>query len=183
MARTDFVDIGQAITADGRTNPWYYEMAEPGFNYRLSDIHAALAASQLEKLDQFVERRSALVARYDAALSNLTPRHENIVRPCGRSPYGRPAWHLYVALIDFAALDRDRASVMEALRARGIGTQVHYLPLHRQPYYRARYGELDLPGANSWYDRALSLPLFPGMLDSDVDRVVEALLDIVEGRS
>ena len=104
------------------------------------------------------------------------------MRPSGRCTYGTPAWHLYVALVDFAALGRDRVSVMEALRAKGIGTQVHYLPLHRQPYYRDRYGHLELPGANSWYDCALSLPLFPGMSDSDVDRVVEALQDIVEER-
>lgn len=183
MVRENFSDTSQAFTPDGRPNPWYYESTDPGFNYRLSDIHAALAASQLSKLDRFVDRRRALVSRYDAALSALTPRLGNIVRPSGRSSYGSPAWHLYVALIDFAALDRDRASVMEALRERGIGSQVHYLPLHRQPYYRARYGALDLPGADAWYDRALSLPLFPGMSDSDVDRVIETLMDVLEGRA
>lgn len=182
VMRDGFSDSAQACGADGAPNPWYYEMSEPGFNYRLSDIHAALATSQLARLGALVARRQALVARYDTALESLGARLGNAIRPIGRTAYGRPAWHLYVALIDFPALGRDRGSVMRALRARGIGTQVHYLPLHRQPYYRARYGHLDLPGADSWYDRALSLPLFPGMTDGDVDRVVEALLDVVEGR-
>ena len=177
MTREKFVDLAQAEAANGSDNPWYYEMVEPGLNYRLSDIHAALAASQLKKLDQFVARRAALVARYDAALAALPSHVAAHVRPCGRAVSGTPAWHLYVALIDFEALGQDRARVMSALRECGIGTQVHYLPLNRQPYYRQRYGAIDLPGADSWYDRALSLPLHTGMVDSDVDRVVAALAD------
>lgn len=183
MTKEDFAIPTQALAADGSANPWYYEMPEPGFNYRLSDIHAALAASQLGKLELFAERRRALAARYDAALSALPPKVAAIVRPSGRVPYGVPAWHLYVALIDFQALGRDRASVMNTLRARGIGSQVHYLPLNRQPYYLRRYGALELPGADRWYARALSLPLYIGMEDGDVDYVVSALVDIVEGRA
>lgn len=177
MTREKFTDLNQAKAADGLDNPWYYEMIEPGLNYRLSDIHAALASSQLKKLDQFVARRQALVARYDAALAALPLRLAAHVRPCGRVASGTPAWHLYVALIDFDALGQDRAQVMSVLRECGIGTQVHYLPLNRQPYYRERYGEVDLPGADSWYARALSLPLHTGMADSDVDRVIAALAD------
>ena len=182
MVRKGFADTAQALAADGSANPWYYEMPEPGLNYRLSDIHAALAASQLKKLDRFVARRRQLVARYDAALAALPTALAEVMRPSGRAAHGAAAWHLYVALIDFAALGRDRADVMRALKERGIGTQVHYLPLHRQPYYRARYGALDLPGADAWYGRALSLPLHPGMEDSDVDRVVATLADIAGGR-
>ena len=78
-------------------------------------------------------------------------------------------------LIDFEAAGRSRAAVVEALKGRGVGSQVHYIPVHTQPYYRQRYGELDLPGARTWYDRCLSLPLYPGMADGDVDRVVDAL--------
>ena len=78
-------------------------------------------------------------------------------------------------LIDFAAVGRSRAEVMEALRVRGVGSQVHYIPVHRQPYYAARYGPLDLPGAEAWYARTLSLPLYPAMTDGDVERVVGAL--------
>jgi dTDP-4-amino-4,6-dideoxygalactose transaminase len=161
----------QAFDQGGAANPWYYEMPEVGLNYRLSDIHAALARSQLTKLDRFVARRRALAAAYDAALARLAP----LVRPIARVPGQSPAWHLYVVHIDFARAGVSRAKAMATLRARGIGTQVHYLPVHRQPYYRALCGKLDLPGADAYYERALSLPLFPDMRDSDVERVVGAL--------
>jgi dTDP-4-amino-4,6-dideoxygalactose transaminase len=84
-----------------------------------------------------------------------------------------------VALIDFAAAGKTRREVVDALRARGVGSQVHYIPVHRQPYYASRYGALDLPGAEAWYARCLSLPLYPGMADEDVDRVVAALAEVL----
>lgn len=167
----DFVSPRDAFDGDGNLNPWYYEMPELGFNYRLSDIHAALGLSQLSKLDQFIARRRALAARYDAGLAPLAP----LIRPIGRMQGQNPAWHVYVVLIDFEKIGKSRAAVMTALRAKDIGTQVHYIPVHRQLYYKARYGALRLPGADSYYARALSLPLFPSMSDADVDRVIEAL--------
>ncbi len=159
----------------GAPNPWYYEMTAPGFNYRVSDINCALAISQLSKLDRFVARRRALAKRYDRLIEPLAPA----VAPIGRITSCEPAWHLYVVLIDFAATGVGRADVMRELNRRGIGTMVHYLPVHLQPYYRDRYGPLDLPGAQSYYERALSLPLFPAMADDDVDRVIDALADIM----
>ncbi|HYM04087.1 MAG TPA: UDP-4-amino-4,6-dideoxy-N-acetyl-beta-L-altrosamine transaminase [Stellaceae bacterium] len=152
-------------------NPWYYEMPEIGLNYRLSDINAALALNQLGKLDRFAAARRALAERYDRRLAALGP----LVRPIGRASGCEPGWHLYAVLIDFAALDITRGEVMRALRARGIGSQVHYIPVHRQPYYRQRYGDTVLPGAEAYYRRTLSLPLYVGMTVSDVDRVVDAL--------
>ena len=175
IVKENFRFSKQADAADGSENPWYYEMSELGFNYRLSDIHAALARSQMSKLGRFVSRRQALVERYDALLQPLAP----IIRPSGRAQ-GSPGWHLYVVLMDFDALGMDRAAVMHHLHERGIGSQVHYIPLHRQPYYQKRYGDLNLPGADRWYSRALSLPLFPAMADQDVDRVVSALDELVE---
>ncbi|MGH6994806.1 MAG: aminotransferase class I/II-fold pyridoxal phosphate-dependent enzyme, partial [Stellaceae bacterium] len=151
--------------------PWYYEMAEIGYNYRLTDIGCALGLSQLKKLDRFLKRRADLAARYDRLLAASAPH----VRIPARPARGVTAWHLYAVQIDFAALRRRRGDVMRTLRAAGIGTQVHYIPVHRQPYYRRRYGDLDLPGADAYYARTLSLPLFPTMRDSDVDRVVGAL--------
>ena len=156
---------------DGAANPWHYEMPEPGLNYRASDIHCALGLSQLGKLDRFVARRRALTANYDTRIAGLGP----LVRPLARRSGCAPAWHLYVVLIDFAAAGTSRRRVMEALRADGIGSQVHYIPVHRQPYYRERNGEPDLPGAMAHFERCLSLPLFPTMADGDVDRVVDAL--------
>ena len=137
------VDRKLAFAVDGEVNPWYYEMVEPGFNYRLSDIHAALAASQLRKLDWFVARRKSLVALYDHLIAPLSP----IAQPMARMSNAEIAWHLYVALIDFPALGRDRASMMRQLRNVGIGTQVHYIPLNRQPYYRNATVRLIFPGA------------------------------------
>lgn len=152
-------------------DPWIYEMPEPGFNYRLPDILCALGLSQLAKLDRFAARRKSLGARYLEALKPLAP----IVRPASRPDWSDPVLHLMVALIDFPAAGKTRRQVVDALKARGVGTQVHYIPVHTQPYYRARYGPLSLPGAEAWYETCLSLPLFPGMDDEDVDRVVDAL--------
>ncbi len=156
-------------------DPWWYEMAEPGFNYRLPDINCALGMSQLAKLADFVARRRALAAAYGAALAPLAPA----VRLAASPPWSDPALHLMCVLIDFAGLGLDRAAVMAGLQARGVGSQVHYIPVHRQPYYRARYGELDLPGAEGWYARCLSLPLYPGMADGDVVRVAGALAEVL----
>ncbi len=155
--------------------PWYYEIAELGFNYRASDIHCALGTSQLKKLDAFVAERGRLASLYDDALASLAPR----VRPIRRRECCVPAWHLYPVLIDFDGLDGGRARMMEDLKDRGIETQVHYIPVHTQPYYRALYGAPDLPGANAYYARCLSLPLFVGLTDSDVERVVDAMGDIL----
>ncbi|KAA1054054.1 UDP-4-amino-4,6-dideoxy-N-acetyl-beta-L-altrosamine transaminase [Azospirillum argentinense] len=166
-----FEDHEGAFAADGAANPWYYEMAEPGFNYRLTDIQSALALSQLARLDAFAERRRRLMDLYAERLAPLTP----LVRPAARVSWCRPAWHLCAVRIDFAAAGRTRAQVMAYLRARGIGTQVHYIPVHRQPYWRKRYGVLALPGADVHYARTLSLPLFPAMAEADVDRVAAAL--------
>ena len=166
-----FTEHALAFDAGGAVNPWHYEMATPGLNYRASDIHCALGLSQLAKLERFSERRRVLVAAYDERIAALAP----LVRPLSRRAGCAPAWHLYVALIDFAAAGISRRLVMEALRAEGIGSQVHYVPVNRQPYYRQRYGVSALPGATAYFERCLSLPLFPAMADGDVDRAVSAL--------
>lgn len=173
MTRTpeDFVSPDLAFAADGTPNPWYYEMQALGHNYRASELHCALGASQLAKLARFVSARRALVAAYDRLLAPLAP----VVTPLGRRPGTYPAWHLYVVRVDFAAIGRDRAAVMRALAAQGIGSQVHYLPLHLQPYYRRLCGPLALPGAEAYYRACLSLPLFPAMTEEDVARVATAL--------
>jgi UDP-4-amino-4,6-dideoxy-N-acetyl-beta-L-altrosamine transaminase len=158
-------------------NAWYYEMPEVGLNYRASDIHCALGLSQLAKLDRFKAKRRALAARYDERLARLSP----MVRPVRKLPDCDPVLHLYAVLIDFKAAGRSRNAVMKALRERGVGTQVHYVPVHRQPYYRKRYGDPDLPGADAYYQRCLSLPLHADMEIEEVDVVVDAL-ETVLGR-
>jgi UDP-4-amino-4,6-dideoxy-N-acetyl-beta-L-altrosamine transaminase len=155
--------------------PWLYEMQALGYNYRLPDLLCALGISQLAKLPRFATRRRALTIRYWSLLARLSP----VVRAVAPPPGCDPALHLFIVLIDFAAAGLTRAEVMAGLAARGIGSQVHYIPVHRQPYYRDRYGDLDLPGADAYYARCLSLPLYPGMADSDPDRVVEALAEVL----
>ncbi len=159
------------LAKNGEPNPWYYEMPALGFNYRAPDINCALGLSQLGKLERFIARRRQLAQRYDTLLQPLG----NMIRPIHRVENSVPAWHLYPVLIDFEQLPIDRAALMLHLAERGVGTQVHYLPVHLQPYYRNRYGDKILAGAESYYAQTLSLPLFPAMADDDVDRVVEEL--------
>ncbi len=160
--------------SDRVANPWYYEMHELGWNYRLPDILCALGVSQLKKLDRFHRRRVEIAALYDRLLAPLA----QVVRPVSRAT-NEHGWHLYAVLVDFAQLGISRATVMNELRRRGIGTQVHYIPVHHQPYYRKRYGDLELPGADAYYARCLSLPIFAGMLDDDARNVADALSHIV----
>jgi UDP-4-amino-4,6-dideoxy-N-acetyl-beta-L-altrosamine transaminase len=168
--QAEFVDA-EAGFDHAAVNPWYYEMIELGLNYRLSDVNCALGLSQLKKLDRFVAARARLAARYDEGLEPLS----DVVRPIARSPACRPAWHLYSVLIDFDRAGMSRGQLARALEERGIRTQVHYIPVHRHPYYRANAATPPLPGAEAYYRRTLSLPLFVGMTEADVDRVVDAL--------
>lgn len=164
-----------AVDSDGTTNPWYYEMAELGYNYRISDINSALALSQLCKIDRFIKRRNELAEIYDRLLAPLAP----LVRPVPAVSYGTSGRHLYVVLIDFAAAKTTRGQVMRKLRELNIGSQVHYLPVHLQPYYRKIYGALDLPNSVQYYERILSIPFFFDMMADDVERVVAALRTVL----
>jgi UDP-4-amino-4,6-dideoxy-N-acetyl-beta-L-altrosamine transaminase len=159
---------------NGRPNPWYYELAEPGFNWRATDIQCALGLSQLAKLPRFSTRRRALAAAYDALLAPLAPSVKAVAHSSCL-----PTLHLYPVLIDFAALGLTRQEVMARLGEAGIGSQVHYYPVHRQRYFAARYCQIDLPGADRYYAHALSLPFFASMAIGDVARVVETLADVL----
>lgn len=169
---SDFRNVDDAFDSDGKANPWYYELVEPEFNWRANDIQCALGLSQLGKLGRFVARRRSLAAAYDAIFTEHLP----VVRPLGRTRMCLPAWHLYVVRIDYAAAGLSRAELMRRLADDGIGTQVHYFPVHRQPYYAQRYETPALPGADQYYQRALSLPLFASMTNDDVAFVAAALL-------
>jgi dTDP-4-amino-4,6-dideoxygalactose transaminase len=151
-------------------NPWYHEMREIGWNYRIPDVLCALGISQLGKLDRFMLRRRQIAARYEELLAPLAPA----IWPVSSADEVH-GWHLYAIHVDFRALNTTRANFMTALREMGVGSQVHYIPLHKQPYYRRRYGEITLPGAEEYYSRCLSIPMFPTMDDSDVERVATAL--------
>ncbi len=159
---------------DGAAKPWYYEQQELGFNYRLTDFQAALGVSQLVKLDGFIARRREIAARYDEALSNLA----EITLPQSASEFrARSAHHLYVVMFDFRKLGTTRSFLMKKLREAGIGTQVHYIPVYRLPYYasadQAAPGRY--PEAERYYEACLSIPMHPGLTDEDVEYVATTI--------
>lgn len=143
--------------------PWYYQQVELGLNYRMTELQAALGVTQMERLSDYVDQRNVLASRYDAALGNLPLR-----RP-GRQANTLSAYHLYVIRVEPAR----RRDVFQALRSNGIGVNVHYIPVHTQPYYR-RLGFAPgmFPNAEAYYDSAISIPLYPGLTDADFDKVV-----------
>ena len=171
----NFRDPAEAFDTTGRPNPWYYELHEAGLNYRASDIHCALGQSQLTKLDRFISRRRQIAGIYEKLLAPLAPQ----VRPVPGVPWGTSGYHLFPVLIDFNTAKISRAELMRALAAEEIGGQVHYIPVHRQPYYLDLDSALSLAGADAYYARCLSLPFFPAMEDADVGRVVSALTDLL----
>ncbi len=155
--------------------PWYYEMRQLGFNYRLTDLQAALGISQLRKIGHFIDRRRQIVALYNAAFKGCSS-----LQPVSTDD-SLCAYHLYVVRIDFPELKTSRKEFMEKLLLKGVGSQVHYIPVYRQPYYRRNYTYAfnDYPEAEKYYKECLSLPLFPSMTDKDVSKVVSALTQIL----
>ncbi|CAM5783069.1 UDP-4-amino-4,6-dideoxy-N-acetyl-beta-L-altrosamine transaminase [Rhizobacter fulvus] len=152
---------------DSAEGSWIYEMQSLGFNYRLTDVHATLGLSQLHRLDEFIVRREALVARYDALLSSLP-----VTCPAPLEDM-RSAWHLYVVELQ---TNRARAGVFEAMRKAGVGVAVHYIPVHLQPYYRdLGFRSGDYPQSERYYAKALTLPLYPDLSDAQQETVVRAL--------
>ncbi len=171
--------IVQDVGRREATGSWFYEMTELGYNYRLTDIQSALALSQLRHLDAWTARRRDLAERYTTALKQLP-----MIQPLARRDDVDHAYHLYVVQID--GMGRlCRQHFFDSLRRRGIGAHVHYIPVHLHPYYRRHGGTTvgQCPVAERAYGRILTLPLFASMTDEDQDRVIEALDDIVAGRS
>jgi len=152
---------------------WYYEQIELGYNYRMTDIQAALGLSQLRRLDEKVSVRHALADRYDAELAPLP-----LVLPF-REKSGYPALHLYIVLLEQAAA-AGRGAVYTSLRERGIGVNVHYVPVHTQPYYRQLgFASGDFPRAEDFYSRAVTLPLFPTMTESQQSEVIDSVKSVL----
>lgn len=180
MQKEGLVNEEMALSPEGETNPWYYEMQELGYNYRLTDIQAALGDSQLKRLGQSLKKRNELAEYYRQLIEEKFP--EGTVRPLNIRLGVFHAYHLLVVLIDFEKCGVSRAEVMNRLRREGIGTQVHYIPVPLQPYYRRRYGFKpgDFPRAESYYTRALSLPMYPELERSDCERVMAELKKILE---
>lgn len=155
--------------------PWYYQQLELGFNYRMTDLQAALGLSQLQRLDAFVARRRQLVARYVERLAGL---------PLGLPQLqagAEPAWHLYPVRLRLERLQRSHREIFEALRGAGIGVNLHYIPVHLQPYYQQLgFAPGDFPEAERYYAEALSLPLFPDLTDDQQDQVASTLASVLQ---
>jgi len=172
----EFQNKENAYSESGMVNPWYYEQTELGFNYRLSDINSALATSQLKKLSNFCKSRKKLSKLYDALLQPLAPE----IKPIHKNTTTDPCWHIYPVLIDYKAMGIERSELMEKLKKRGIMTQVHYIPVYKHPYYKEILGELSLPNSEFYYDHVLTLPLFPGMSEDDVEYIITKLSELIE---
>lgn len=159
------------------TGSWFYEVTAPGWKYNLSDLLAAIGVAQLERFDASQRRRHELVARYAAGLGDFDAVRLPITRP-GMTH----AWHLYPIALNLEALTIDRARFIEELRAEGIGTSVHFIPIHRHPHFRDSLGlaEGAFPVAEDAYRRAVTLPLFAGMTDRDADDVIVAVRKVAE---
>jgi dTDP-4-amino-4,6-dideoxygalactose transaminase len=153
---------------------WYYQQLELGFNYRMTDLHAALGLSQMLRLDGFVARRRQLAARYDRLLADLP-----LTLPATQVG-AESAWHLYVVRVRFDRVKLSQRELFEALRAAGIGVNLHYIPVHLQPYYRALgFTDGDYPEAERYFSEAISLPLFPDLTDEQQDYVIDQLRSLV----
>ena len=151
--------------------PWYYQQLELGWNYRMTDLQAALGLSQLDRLDDFIARRRALADAYDAKLAGMPLR-----RP-GRLGDAASSWHLYVIRVEDASRHR---AVFEALRSAGIGVNLHYIPVHLQPYYLSLgFAPGDFPVSEDYYSRAISIPLHPGLTDSNQEAVLARLRSLI----
>lgn len=194
-----FVGFGSSEPAISERGPWVYEMQELGYNHRITDIQCALGRSQLRKLPQFIQRRLAIVAQYNEGLANILWLTTPALAPWLASPtaigeVGSPtphlqspipnhpslSWHLYTVLIEFKALGKTRSDVMAELRSNGVGSQVLYIPVHLQPWYRKSFGYTTgkCPVAEHYYTRTLSLPLYPTMMDDDVRHVIKTIRNL-----
>lgn len=150
--------------------PWYYQQLELGYNYRLSDLHAALGLSQLNKLDVFIQKRSELAKVYDNALADLP------LKLPVEEPQFKSAWHLYMVELT----QHDRQHVYQQLHDKGVGVNVHYIPIHLQPYYQQLgFKQGDFPVSEHFYQNALTLPLFPSLTDTEQAKVIAVLHEVL----
>jgi UDP-4-amino-4,6-dideoxy-N-acetyl-beta-L-altrosamine transaminase len=171
LFRTHGIAKEPSLMENGGEGPWYYEMQELGFNYRITDIQAALGCSQMTKLDRFIARRREIVRMYNEAFRELAG-----VRLPEQAEGAESSWHLYVLRFDPARFSAGRKRIFEALRAENIGVQVHYIPVYHHRYYRRLgYGKGLCKEAESFYEQAITLPVFPKMTDRDVADVIAAV--------
>lgn len=155
--------------------PWYYQQVALGFNYRMTDLQAALGVSQMERLDKYVARRHQLAQRYDLLLEELP------VTTPWQHPEGYSGLHLYIIRLQLSKISRSHREVFESLREKGIGVNLHYIPVHTQPYYQnLGFNPGDFPEAEQYYTEAISLPMYPTMTEDQQDLVVNAIREALQ---
>jgi len=176
MFRNHGIDLDARERQHQISGQWYYEMVALGYNYRLTDIGCALGLSQLQRLESNLARRREIAAQYSDAFKNVS----GVILPEVRQGV-KPAWHLYPIRLNLASLTVDRAEIFRALQAEGIGVNVHYIPVHLHPFYRKQFGFRggEYPVAEETYERLISLPIFHGMTDQDVEEVIEAVNKVI----
>ena len=167
-------DKDKLLNYDG---PWYYEMQELGYNYRLTDFQCALGISQLKKIDKFILCRREIVKKYNSEFKDIPEIKIPEINPVDSNP----VWHIYMIQLNLERIKVRRREIFEALRAENIGVNVHYIPVHLQPYYQKRFGYHpgDFPRAENYYSRAITLPVFPKMSDKDIDDVIAAVKKVI----
>ena len=154
--------------------PWYYEMHSLGFNYRITDMQAALGISQLKKLDSFIKRRKEIALKYDKAFLN------SVVKPL-YSFNQNSSYHLFVVKVDFSKLNISKVELFNKMREKNIGLQLHYIPINKQPYYKSLgYGNEDTPIMNKYYDECFSLPMYSSLSNEEQEYVIKTLFEILK---
>lgn len=164
------------LMTQGADGPWYYQQIELGFNYRMTDLQAALGCSQMDSLDEFVARRRYLVKRYNEKLKELPLR----------TPYQdeatNPSWHIYIIRVDFTKVMLSKKEIFARMRDRGIALNLHYIPVHTQPYYQnLGFKKGDFPVSERYYEEAITLPLYYDLTDEQQDQIIQALKDVLQG--
>ena len=170
LFRSHGITRDEGLMTHETDGPWYYQQIELGFNYRITDIQAALGYSQMQKVDEFVKRRRYLAERYNRLLQDLPVATPYV------ADYTDPSWHIYVVRIDFNRVNKSKQEIFDIMKSKGVVLNLHYIPVHLQPYYqRLGFAEGDFPNSESYYGDALTLPLYYDFTDDYQDWVVESL--------
>ena len=171
-------NVAEMKSAEDADAPWYYEMHQLGYNYRLSEINCALCLSQVPRLIKNIERRQKIAELYHSHLGDLAAvRLPDIELPNG----AMHAWHLFAPAFDFDQIGKTRKQIMVELAGHGIGTQVHYIPLYRHPYYRKGYSAMNFQGAETYYKMTLSIPMYYGLSDEDIEEISTCIRSVLNG--
>jgi perosamine synthetase len=153
---------------------WFYEMVELGYNYRITDFQCALGLSQLKKLPSLLEKRRSIASHYDNAFASVSA-----IQPLSTQKHALHAYHLYVIKLNLKALGLSRKKLFQKMRNKGIGANVHYIPAHLHPYYRKNFGTYSnlCPIAEKVYEQIISIPIYPGMTDKDIKKVINVIIE------